>query len=253
MLQYYIIDDTRRDKLDISHFPHLRDAVRAYKDLPGDNYKRLGVHEGIEAADLILRLPLRPGEPPVEDVLDLGFLEQGGWKSRPGFMTTVHELAIYLMVRCCLYRGCLIPAPVKNVLPRKLREKYLWPDVPGDFNTSIHWIEVAGVGRLSTAEFKRRFRQGVVASSVSPAPPQAGEPAHSAAPPLPTKPEERLCGDPFDIALFCPLVLRLGACGMTRHGRYAALEVTPWQFHLLARCSQERLDQNKTLNGGKTT
>ena len=148
-------------------------------------------------------------------MLDLGFLEQGGWKSRSGFMTTVHELAVYLMVRYCLYRGCLIPAPVKNVLPRKLREKYLWPDVPGDLNTSIHWIEVAGVGRLSTAEFKRRFRQ--------------------------------------DDALFCPLVLRLGACGMTRHGRYAALEVTPWQFHLLARCSQERLDQNKTLNGGKTT
>ena len=213
MLQYYIISDTRRDKLDISRFPHLRDAVQAYKDLPDGNYKRLGVQDGSEAADLILRLPLRPGEPPGEDVLDLGFLEQGGWKSKPGFMTTVHELAVYLMVRYCLCRGCLIPAPNKNVLPRKLREKYLWPDVPGDFNTAIYWIDVAGVGRLSTAEFKRRFRQ--------------------------------------DDALFCPLVLRLGACGMTRHGRYVALEVTPWQFHLLARCSQERLDQNKSKNGGK--
>ena len=209
MLQYYIIDDTQRDRLDISHFPHLRDAVQAYKDLPDGNYKRLGVQDGSEAADLILRLPLRPGEPPVEDVLDLGFLEQGGWKSKPGFMTTVHELAVYLMVRYCLFRGCLIPAPVKNVLPRKLREKYLWPDVPGDLNTSIHWIEVAGVGRLSTAEFKKRYRTDTA-------------------------------------ALFCPLVLRLGACGLTRHGRYVALEVTPWEFHLLARCSRERLDQNKT-------
>ena len=213
MLQYYVMDDVRRDRLDIVHFSHLRDAVRTYKDLPDDRCKALGVLDGGEAADLILRTPLRPGEPPVEDVLDLGFLERGGWTSKPGFITTVHELAVYLMVRYCLYRGCLIPAPEKDVLPRKLRDKYLWPDVPGDFNTSIHWIDVAGVGRLSVPEFKRRYRQD-------------------------------------DAVYFYPLVLRLGICGMTRHGRYVALEVTPWEFHLLARCSQERLDHNKNLNGG---
>ena len=209
MLQYYVVDDTRREKLSIVHFSHLRDAVRVYKDLTDTDYKALGVADGDEAADLILRLPLRPGEQPGEDVLDLGFLERGGWKSKPGFMTTIHELAVYLMVRYCLFRDCLIPAPKKNALPRKLREKYLWPDVPGDFNTSIHWIEVAGVGRLSTAEFKRRYRNDAAALSY-------------------------------------PLVLRIGACGVTRHGRYVALEVTPWQFHLLARRSQERLDQNKS-------
>ena len=207
MLQYYVMEDTR-DRLDIAHFARLRDAVQAYKDLPGDTRKVLGVMNGSDAAELILRLPLRPGEPPGEDVLDLGFLERGGWKSKPGFMTTVHELAVYLMVRYCLFRGCLIPAPKKKALSRGLREKYLWPDVPGDFNTSIYWIDVAGVGRLSTAEFRRRFRK----DNVSP---------------------------------FYPLVLRIGACGMTRHGRYAALEVTPWQFHLLARRSRERLDQKK--------
>ena len=209
MLQYYIMDERELDRLDIAHFPHLRDAVRAYKDLPDSSYKALGVRDGNDAADLILRLPLRPGEPPGEDVLDLGFLERGGWKSKPGFMTTIHELAVYLMVRYCLFRGCLIPAPKKKALSRGLREKYLWPDVPGDFNTSVYWIDVAGVGRLSAAEFKRRFRKD-------------------------------------DTSLFYPLVLRIGACGMTRHGRYAALEVTPWQFHLLARRSKERLDQNKT-------
>ena len=215
MLKYYVIDDTRRDRLSIVHFSHLRDAVRVYKDLADTDCKALGVLDGDEAADLILRLPLRPGEPPVEDVLDLGFLEKGGWKSKPGFMTTIHELAVYLMVRYCLFRGCLIPAPKKKALSRGLREKYLWPDVPGDFNTSIHWIDVAGVGRLSAAEFKRRFRQ-----------------------------------DTAD--LFYPLVLRIGACGISRHGRYAALEVTPWQFHLLARRSQERLDQNKTRKERKS-
>ena len=215
MIQYYVIDDTRRDRLSIVHFSQLRDAVRVYKDLTDTDHKALGVLDGSEAADLILRLPIRPGEPPGEDVLDLGFLEQGGWKSKPGFMTTLYELAVYLMVRYCLFQGCLIPAPKKKALSRGLREKYLWPDVPGDFNTSIHWIEVAGVGRLSAAEFKRRFRQD-------------------------------------DAAFFYPLVLRIGACGMTRHGRCAALEVTPWQFHLLARRSRERLDQNKKLKGGKS-
>ena len=209
------MDDMRRDRLDIAHFSHLKDAVQAYRCLPGDSYKALGVTDGGEAADLILRLPIRPGEPPVEDVLDLGFLEQSGWKSKPGFMAAIHELAVCLMVRYCLFQGCLIPAPRKKALSRGLREKYLWPDVPRDFNTSIHWIDVAGVGRLSAAEFKKRYRQD-------------------------------------DAVLFYPLVLRIGACGMTRHGRYSALEVTPWQFHLLARRSQERLDQNKNRNGGKS-
>ena len=216
MLQYYVVDDTRRDRLSIVHFSQLRDAVRVYKDLAGADYKALGVMDGGEAADLILRLPLRPGESPGEDVLDLGFLEQGGWKSKPGFMAAVHELAVCLMVRYCLFRGCLIPAPKKKALSRGLREKYLWPDVPADFNTSIHWIEVAGVGRLSVSEFRKRYRQD-------------------------------------DAAPFCPLVLRIGACGMTRNGRYSALEVTPWQFHLLARRSRERLDQNKKRNGGNPT
>ena len=216
MLQYYIMDDMRRDRLDIAHFSCLRDAVRAYKDLPASSYKALGVRDGNDAADLILRLPLRPGEPPGEDVLDLGFLEGGGWKSKAGFMAAVHELAVCLMIRYCLFRSCLIPAPKKKALSRGLREKYLWPDVPGDFNTSVYWIDVAGVGRLSPAEVNRRY-----------------------------------CQNTNDI--FYPLVLRIGACGITRHGRYTALEVTPWQFHLLARRSQERIDQNNNRNGGKPT
>ena len=37
MLKYYVVDDTRRDKLSIVHFSHLRDAVRVYKDLSGSN------------------------------------------------------------------------------------------------------------------------------------------------------------------------------------------------------------------------
>ena len=131
MLQYYVMDDTRRDRLSIVHFTQLRDAVRAYRDLPGDARKVLGVMDGSRAVELILRLPLRPGEPPSEDVLDLGFLEDGGWKAKPGFMAAVHELAVCLMIRYCLFRGCLIPAPKKKALSRGLREKYLWVSCAG--------------------------------------------------------------------------------------------------------------------------
>ena len=60
MLKYYVIDDTRRDRLSIVHFSHLRDAVRIYKDLPDDRCKALGLQDGNEDADLVLRLPLRP-------------------------------------------------------------------------------------------------------------------------------------------------------------------------------------------------
>lgn len=214
MLQYYIVDGLRQGRLEVSHFVRLTDAVRAYKALPAANWKALGVQDGNEAANLVLCLPLRPGEPCGEDVLDLGFLEQGGWKSKTGFMATVHELAVYLFIRYCLFQGCLVPVPEKDVLPRALRDKYLWSDVPGAFKTSIHWIDVAGVGRLSTAEFIRRYRSDE------------------------------------GTELFYPLVVRLGACGMTKHGRYTALEVTPWEFHLLAKRSQERLDQNKDHQGG---
>ena len=64
---------------------------------------------------------------------------------------------------------------------------------------------MAGVGRLSTREFKSRYTG----------------------------------------TAFYPLVVHIGAHGMDSRGNYKALQVTPWEFHLLARRSKERLDQNK--------
>lgn len=66
---------------------------------------------------------------------------------------------------------------------------------------------VAGAGRLSALEFKRRYMD---VNSVQ-----------------------------------YPLVVHIGAHGMDSRGNYKALQVTPWEFHLLARRSKERLDQNK--------
>ena len=48
MLQYYVMDDTRRDKLDIAHFSRLRDAVQAYKDLPDWAREKLAGLRGSE-------------------------------------------------------------------------------------------------------------------------------------------------------------------------------------------------------------
>ena len=83
-----------------------------------------------------------------------------------------------------------------------------WPTVPGKCETAIHWIEVAGVGTLSLAEFKRRY------------------PADHPAP-------------------YFPLILRLSTHGQTKNGSYCALKVTPWEFHLLIQRTKERVDQNK--------
>ncbi len=208
MLQFYVVENLLSGKLDISHFRRLPDAVQAYKALPTYNRKALGVLHGDEAVDLVQCLALVPNDQDGEDVLVLKFLEFPLWKSDPQFMETAQELAIQLNTRYCLYQGCIIPAPDRETLPRALRGKYLWPGVPGEFYSAVHWIYVAGVGRLSPAEFNRRY-------------------AHN--------------GD-----FIHPLIIRIGACGVDQRGNYTPLDVSPWEFHLLIQRSQERIDQNKS-------
>ena len=140
--------------------------------------------------------------------MTLRFLEFPLWKSDPQVMEMARDLASRLHIRYCLYRHCIIPAPDRDKLPRALRDRYLWPDEPGDLNTAAQWLYVAGAGRLSAAEFKRRFRASQDAAQY-------------------------------------PLVTHISAHGMDGRGNYKSLQVSPWEFHLLARRSQERLDQNK--------
>ena len=153
-------------------------------------------------------LPLFPNDREGEDVMTLRFLEFPLWKSDPQVMEMARDLASRLHIRYCLYRHCIIPAPDRDKLPRALRDRYLWPDEPGDLNTAAQWLYVAGAGRLSAAEFKRRFRASQDAAQY-------------------------------------PLVTHISAHGMYGRGNYKSLQVSPWEFHLLARRSQERLDQNK--------
>ncbi len=243
MFQFYVVDNLWQGTLNTAHFHCLPDAVRAYRELPAANRKALGIQRGVDAIDLVQCLPLFPSDREGEDVMVLRFLEYPLWKSDPQIMEAAQELASRLHIRYCLFRRCIIPVPDRDKLPRALRGKYLWPDEPGDFATAAQWIYVAGAGRLSALEFKRRYFVG--AGSVSLTPPQAGEFVPSAAPPLPTKPDGRLCGDPFSNSVQYPLVVHIGAHGMDGRGNYKALQVTPWEFHLLIQRSKERVDQNK--------
>ena len=208
MLQFYMVDNLWEGALNTSHFHSLSDAVRAYKTLPAANRKALGVQRGFDAIDLVQCLPLFPSDKEGEDVMVLRFLEFPMWKSDPQIMEAAQELASRLHIRYCLFRQCIIPAPDRDKLPRALRDRYLWPDEPGDFYTAAQWIYVAGDGRLSAAEFKRRYRTG-------------------------------------QNAFRYPLVVQISACGMDSRGNYQSLQVSPWEFHQLIQRSKERVDQNK--------
>lgn len=208
MLQFYVVDNLWEGTLNTSHFHSLSDAVWAYKALPAANRKTLGVQRGVDAIDLVQCLPLFPNDQEGEDVMVLRFLEFPLWKSDPQIMEAAQELASRLHIRYCLFRQCIIPAPDRDKLPRALRDRYLWPDEPGDFYTAAQWIYVAGGGRLSAAEFKRRYRSG-------------------------------------QNAVQYPLVVQISACGMDGRGNYKSLQVSPWEFHQLIQRSKERVDQNK--------
>lgn len=208
MLQFYVVDNLWEGTLNTSHFHSLSDAVRAYKALPAANRKTLGVQRGVDAIDLVQCLSLFPDDREGEDVMVLRFLEFPLWKSDPQIMEAARELASRLHIRYCLFRQCIIPAPDRDKLPRALRDRYLWPDEPGDFYTAAQWIYVAGDGRLSAAEFKRRYRSG-------------------------------------QNAFRYPLVVQISACGMDSRGNYKSLQVSPWEFHQLIQRSKERVDQNK--------
>lgn len=214
MYQFYVVDDLRHETPKIARFFCLNDAVRAYKAIPTDNRKALGVNEGNEAVDLVQCLPTFPNDWQGEDVMVLKFLDIPLWKSNPHIVETAQELAVQLHIRYCLFKNCLIPAPERKTLPKKLDGRYLWPDNTAGLDSAIRWVYVAGVGRLSPAEFVRRRDHGG--------------------------------------AFSYPLVLRIKACGVDLRGNYKALEVKPWDYHLLARRTKERLDQNKIRQGGSS-
>lgn len=200
MLTYYVVDDLQTAESQNGDAYTLLDrAIRAYRLPLSNRAKALKVRRGEETMDLVRCLPTVPRSPVGENVLVLDFLDNPDWRSDRAVMLTAQTLADKLHIRYCQFRGCLLPVPVMDKLPRNLQDKRLWGSVPGDPNTAIRWIDVAGVGRLSPAEFKRRYISKDSA------------------------------------AFFCPLVMRITAFVRKPNGRCKTLKLLPWEFHLMAK------------------
>lgn len=240
MLAYQIVNDLCADDPrpgDV--FTLLDRAIRAYRLILSDRGKALRVRRNGETMDLILclptsssqasypslsgyarklthsaapPLPTKPGgrlcggpkcNPVREDVMVLDFLDRPDWRADRAVKLTARTLADKLHIRYCLFRGCILPVPVTDKLPRNLRDLRLWSTVPGDPATAVRWVEVAGVGRLSPGEFRRRYRT------------QSG------------------------VSFTYPLVLRLTAHVRRPNGRCRDIKLLPWEFHLMARAREE--------------
>lgn len=204
MLTYYVSDSLHAaEPQDGSSYTLLDRAIRSYRLILSNRAKSLRVSRNGEVLDLVRCLTTNPRNPVREDVLALDFLDHPDWRADRAVRLTARTLADKLHIRYCLFRGCVLPAPVTDKLPRNLRGLRLWSTVPGDSATAVRWVEVAGVGSLSPGEFRRRYR--------------ARE------------------GTSFTY----PLVLRITAHVRRPNGRCRDLKLLPWEFHLMARAREE--------------
>lgn len=200
MLAYYVVDNLQvAEPQNGETFTLLDRAIRAYRLPLSNRVKTLRVRRGAETMDLVRCLPTVPRSPVGEDVLVLDFLDHPGWRSDRAVRLTARTLVDKLHIRYCLFHGCLLPAPITDKLPRNLQGKRIWGTVPGDPNTAVRWIDVAGVGRLSPAEFRRRY----------------------------------LSRD--SNAFSRPLVMRVTALVRKPNGWCKTIKLLPWEFHLMAK------------------
>ncbi len=207
MLVYYVLEDHMEEApQDAAPFTLLDRAIRAYRLVLSNRPKALRARCGEEYIDLVRCLPTHPHDPVGEDVMCLDFLDEPELRMDSELKLVARTLADKLNIRYCLFRGCLLPAPVTDKLPRNLVDIRLWPTVPGQPATAVRWVDVAGVGRLSSAEFRRRYL---------------------------------LTDSAFAPQRAYPLVLRLTAYVRKPNGRCKTLKLLPWEFHLLARAGLE--------------
>ena len=212
-LSYYTIDDLRlgydpqgEKGWRQSCFLDFRDTLEQYRSLPDDAVKVIGVSNGEQDVELVRRLPADDGSR--ENVLVLDFLALPLWKKEEGVIVSVRELVDVLDIRWCLSVDRLIPPPGERALSKRLKDKYLWPDVPGIPESAVRWLYLAGVGWISPTELKRRY----------PTPEQS---------------------------FHYPAIIKYRVDGVTADGTFAPLEVSPWEYMMLARRTQERLDHKK--------
>lgn len=204
MLTYYAAEDLHAaESQDGGSYTLLDRAIRSYRLILSNKIKALRVDRNGESLDLVRCIPIHPHDSVGEDVMVLDFLDHPDWRADRAITHAARTLADKLHIRYCLFRGCVLPVPVTDKLPRNLRDLRLWSTVPGDPATAVRWVEVAGVGRLSPGEFRRRYR--------------ARE------------------GTSFTY----PLILRITAHIRRPNGRCRDLKLLPWEFHLMARAREE--------------
>lgn len=216
-LSYYTIDDLRlgydpqgERGWRQSRFLDWRDALAQYRSLPDDAVKVFGLSNSEQDVELIQHVPTDADGSVWENVLTLDFLALPLWKKEEGVISLAQELVPRLDIRYCLTADKLIPAPIGPFASRQnLKGRYLWPDIPGILESAIRWIYLADVGWVPPKELKRRF----------PSP-------------------EQTCR--------YPVVFKYQVDGMTEKGGYAPLQVSHWEYLMLARRTQERLDHKET-------
>ena len=208
MMVYYVVDDLQAaGPQDGDSYTLLDRAVRAYRLILSNRIKALRVRRNGETIDLVRCVPTVPRNPVGEDAMVLDFLDSPGWWPDRAVMHTARTVADKLNIRYCLFHGCLLPVPVTDKLPRNLQGTRLWTSGPGTPSTAVRWIDVAGVGRLSPAEFRRRYCAATSA------------------------------------AFTYPLVTRITAAVRKPNGRRKTLKLLPWEFHLMARVPADAKSQ----------
>lgn len=210
---FYVVDDLRLgyDPLGVKgwrscSFLDWKDALEYYRNLPLSVVKELGITDGEANVGLIRCLPLFQYDVAGEDVFLSDYFLNPLWRDEPLIAEVGHELVNRQNIRFCLLGEQIIPAP--KPFPKRLKDKYLWGDRPGDYGSAIKWIYVAGVGWLSPGEFKRRYST---------------------------------CGEEYRY----PQVLHYKVDAVTIKGQYVSLEVTPWEFKKMEYRTKNRVRSNK--------
>ena len=211
-LFYYTIDDLRlgfdpEEKYGwrLSRFLDWTDALEHYHSLPERAVKVLGAGNGDLQVDMVRRLDVGAGP---ENALVLDFFALPLWRKDEGVICLVRELVSELDIRWCLDVDKLVPAPEGDPASQRLDGKYLWPGIPGDSESAVRWLYVPGTGWVVPAELKRRY----------PTPEQASR---------------------------YPVVTRYRADGITAGGAFVPLDISHWEYKLLAHRTKERFDHKK--------
>lgn len=161
-LTFYTIDDLRLGQRrsdgpgwQLSEFGRQSEAFHHYRSLDAGKIKVLGVTNGVQALDLVRCVPIFPEDKTGEDVLVMDYIHLSVWCKNIAVVQLAQECIEAFRIRYGLHQFTLFPLRQKNE-KRVARKKFKLINVEGS-DSPIRWIYVAGVGWLSSPEFKKRY------------------------------------------------------------------------------------------------